>query len=417
MKTNILLLIMISIVSLLSCTQEELNNVEIIHPKTIENSLETGELFAKELATSLNNKELLSFIMNTANEKFDGDNNFLIIPNLDKQPNTKSSTNKTFRELLKTNKNHTKSTEYVQIDSLLKQIEIHNPLQQIYVMNEEIWDTTTQKPLVIYLPNNFDEKNTLWVKAYDFDGNSYQVNAQDDFDNQPIIVISQNERTVSVSKEKALDDNTYYGATPIYQNEYYNYYLIEDIEFPIISKSEATPLQYSNAIRSTTKSDCYRSTYPNQKDYINRVRITTKNAWKSIEAALKGDPELYVNVVYGAKSKGNRYITSMYKYVGTGYGRRRKIKWATKNIDIIKWSRQDNGESMKYIWYEKDGRDDSGITVNFSIDFLGYPTLTGNAEIHIWRNDDKAGESIIYYTDENNTYYNTGIVHYNIQVK
>lgn len=79
MKTNILLLIMISIVSLLSCTQEELNNVEIIHPKTIENSLETGELFAKELATSLNNKELLSFIMNTANEKFDGNNNFFII--------------------------------------------------------------------------------------------------------------------------------------------------------------------------------------------------------------------------------------------------------------------------------------------------------------------------------------------------
>lgn len=46
MKTNILLLIMISIVSLLSCTQEELNNTKIIHPKTIENLFETGELFS-----------------------------------------------------------------------------------------------------------------------------------------------------------------------------------------------------------------------------------------------------------------------------------------------------------------------------------------------------------------------------------
>lgn len=416
-----------AIAMLSSCSSDELDSAldstNVDASTNIKN--EPGEEFAKILARSLNDKDMHSFILETAFNQFDGDNNFLIIPNLDSKPATKSSNTKlTFREMLSKNSNAlTKSSGAINLDELLIKIEKEFPLQQIYVMNEEVWDTTLRSPLVVYLPNDFDEKNTLWVKGYDTKGNVYQLNAQDDFEEEPIIVVSQNERTVSVSKEKVDADGKYKGASPIYQNNNYNYYLLEDIEYPIVSNSIEIPLKdemevlLSSKLITKANTQCYRALHTYQKDYINRVRITNKSAWKSIEAALKGDPELYVNIVYGAKSKGNRQITSMYKYVGTGYGRRRKIKWATKDIDIIRWSRNDNGESMKYIWGEKDGRDDNGITVNFTVEFLGYPIVTGGAEIHVWKNDDKAGESIVYYEDGNDTYYNTGIVRYNIQVK
>lgn len=400
--------------SLLSCEKGT-----DIKPNSLpkETSLEAGEIFAKNLALSLKDEEMVSFITKTAGEQFDGDNNFLISPNLDREPITKSECNRTFRELLKDSQFKTKAAEQIDLDALLKKLEMESPLQQIYVMNEEIWDTTTQLPIVVYLPEDFDEKNTLWVTGYDIHGKAYQLDARGEFENQPIVVVSQNERTVSVSKEKVAADGIYHGAKPIYENSYFYYYLLEDIEYPIQTNYIETPLMPTSEMPQTRATDCYRASHTAQKDYINRVTITSLSAWRSIEAALKGDPELYVNVVYGEKTNGKRNITSMRKYIGTGYGRRRNIKWATKDIDILRWSRSDNGENMKYMWFEKDGRDDNGITVDFSVEFLGYPTVTGSAEIHVWKNDDNAGESVIYYQDENDTYYNTGIVKYNIQIK
>ena len=65
-----------------SCSKETLNIPDNDTNPVIMNEVESGEVFAKILATSLkDNPDLASFIKTKTMEAFDGDNNFLIIPN------------------------------------------------------------------------------------------------------------------------------------------------------------------------------------------------------------------------------------------------------------------------------------------------------------------------------------------------
>lgn len=116
-----------AIAMLSSCSSDELDSAldstNVDASTNIRN--EPGEEFAKILARSLNDKDMHSFILETAFNQFDGDNNFLIIPNLDSKPATKSSNTKlTFREMLSKNSNAlTKSSGAINLDELLIKIE------------------------------------------------------------------------------------------------------------------------------------------------------------------------------------------------------------------------------------------------------------------------------------------------------
>ena len=51
------------------------------------------------------------------------------------------------------------------------------------------------------------------------------------YENQSIIVVSRNERTVAVSKDVLGDNIEFKGAMPIHVDEKYNYYLKTDIQY------------------------------------------------------------------------------------------------------------------------------------------------------------------------------------------
>ena len=104
-----------------SCSKETLNIPDNDTNPVIMNEVESGEVFAKILATSLkDNPDLDSFIKTKTMEAFDGDNNFLIIPNID-NPQTKSGM--TFRSMLSELLIPTKSSnENMPLDSIIEDI-------------------------------------------------------------------------------------------------------------------------------------------------------------------------------------------------------------------------------------------------------------------------------------------------------
>ncbi len=60
-------------------------------------------------------------------------------------------------------------------------------------VNCKKWETSTQIPLVAYVPTNFDEKTIKYIKAFDVKGNIYYLSAQEEPE-VPVIVLSSCER-------------------------------------------------------------------------------------------------------------------------------------------------------------------------------------------------------------------------------
>ena len=81
--------------------------------------------------------------------------------------------------------------------------------------NCDNWDPATQIPLVTYVPTNFDEQTTKFVKAYDTKGKVYYLPTDEDPD-VPVVVIGSCERigyenanTIDVKPENNLKSVKY----------------------------------------------------------------------------------------------------------------------------------------------------------------------------------------------------------------
>ncbi len=394
-----------------SCSKETLNIPDNDTNPVIMNEVESGEVFAKILATSLkDNPDLDSFIKTKTMEAFDGDNNFLIIPNID-NPQTKSGM--TFRSMLSELLIPTKSSnENMPLDSIIEDIKNESPLLQVYLMNAENWNGTDQLT-VAYLPSDYDEQSTQYVPAYDSTGEKLLISPDSDFEGEPMLVVSTNERSVAIDNSKTNPDGTYKSAKPIYSNDKYSYYLLEDMVFEPITYNPETKGPIIDGIESYE--NCYRWNHSTCSDFIRRVTISNKSAWNALEKPLSGDPELYVNIIYGTSALGT--MGSTYRFVGTGYHNRNNIEWSTKNINVMRWDLIKNGKYMIYKWGEKDGKKDNDQTISASIDFLDLGLITANVNINLFKNDDPAGEAFVYYDHDNLTEYNTGSVKFDVEIR
>lgn len=84
------------------------------------------------------------------------------------------------------------------------------------------------------------------------------------------------------------------------------------------------------------------------------------------------------------------------------------IYYNTFNID-------EASTNYKYaLRYSKEAKDK---TISASIDFLGNEILTANVNIHLFKNDDPAGDAFVYYDKGNLTEYNTGSVKFDVEIK
>ena len=392
----------------LSCSKEQQN--VIIQNEFHNNKVDSlRSAFSQSVIQNIANPSFKSFVLNNASLRFDGDFNFLIVPAF----NQTKSFNSDFH-----------IPPYL-IDAIAKE----DPLLQIYVLHPDLW-TDDCPPLVIYLPEDFDDHATEFIDAHTPTGEIIQVKVKDTFDNTPVVVISRNERTVAVSSQMGETRSVDTAIIPIYESSYYSYYLQSDYYNSTIgdkannSITKATLLEETAAatLLGPPYSTCERIGIFPSKDYISKVRPTSKSSWSEIEPAIMGDPELYFFVEFGNSLGGNLEVTKEKKYVGTGYKNRNNIQWKEVNLEIIRWSLIDNGAKMRYEWWEDDGGAIINHTSTIQIDL---PDLVKNViqsqsvevTVSVGKKDDYAGAVYAYYVDENNHIYNTSYIMFELVSK
>ena len=335
---------------------------------------ESASAFAKILASSMNNSEMLDFIKEMADQRFDGDENFLIMDKLDDKA-TKSS--HTFYDMLASTV--TKSSGAYDLDNLVEAIKLNDPLLQVYVMNSELWDSGIE-PVVVLLPENYDDERLCTLTVYQMDGKSYTISSEDEIEDAPVVVLSRNERTI-VEKTKKEGNDAYYS------NDIYDYFLKEHLYTTTNSKKELTT-KSSNSIEQevavlmgTEFTNSYRNLNSSKTDYVTDVTINDKEAWKAIESGWLGDPELTLYIVYGDRSGDDMVIkhknslnsNDKFEITGNVFKNRNNIRIYPWNQETMTWSLYENGSDMVYAWNEEDNSTgDKSYYVNFSIRWYSY---------------------------------------------
>lgn len=386
---------------------------------------DNAESLAVLLSSALNNSEILDMLSEISAAQFDGDNNFLLAEHL--TPTTTRSTRSLY-ELLKANiQTRSVASESDNLDEIINNIVSADPLLQIYLMNDELLNNGIP-PVIVCLPEEYDDAVSSTLVGYDLHGNRFTLSSEELIEDRPVIVLSRNERTIAVENSRVPSSGQYMGAAPYYVSSDYHYYLKEDLTYPEeIATGDIISTNYVQTRVTTEKSedwaakilgspfnDCHRyNNYPT-KDYIKKVTIASKSAWKDMESGWLGDPDLYVYVIYGDTLLGYLSAKKVKKYVGTGYKNRNNIQWCDKDIDVIRWSLLNNGDMMKYVWYDDDGGSIISIPITAEIQAAEMEPIEVSATVDIGNKDEEGGTSLVYYYDDQSTIYNTGWVKFQI---
>lgn len=377
---------------------------------------ESASAFAKILASSMNNSEMLDFIKEMADQRFDGDENFLIMDKLDDKA-TKSS--HTFYDMLASTV--TKSSGAYDLDNLVEAIKLNDPLLQVYVMNSELWDSGIE-PVVVLLPENYDDERLCTLTVYQMDGKSYTISSKDEIEDAPVVVLSRNERTIVETKEDAKNTNAFL----LYSNDNYNYYLKSDrqesdqkiAEFMLPQTKDGgiviTPDQTAGEIMGSVFQNCYRMINKPTTDYISKITIKDKGSWTAMESAWLGDPELELHIIYAKRTQTGIALYRHEEYLKTKkFGNRNDIKEYDWNQDIMQWSLGNNGNSMTYAWNEEDNSNGTKeYKTTYSIQIVinnQILTYNGNVSFDVGNEDNDAGESFVYYNHPYGTCYSDAV--------
>lgn len=406
--------ILIAILAIFACERqhEHITDATAVSDISVD---ESADAFAKILAASMNNSEMLDFIKEMADQRFDGDENFLIMDKIDEKA-TKSS--KTFYEMLSFVA--TKSDSSYDLDTIIEEIMINDPLLQIYVMNSELWGSGIE-PLVVLLPYNYDDERECTLTGYKMSGETFTFSSEDEIDDAPVVVISRNERTIAVVKG---EEDVFFSNKPIvYSNEKMNYYLKEDID----SKSDEILATYSFPVTKDSGIDvptddvaaqlmgsefqnCFRMRNFQTKDYISKITMKDKGSWTAIESGWLGDPELRLHIVYAMRTSTGITLYRHNEYLNNNkFGNRNNIKTYDWNEEIMQWSLGNNGHSMTYAWNEEDNSDGTkDYYATYSIKIVvdnQVLTYNGMTRFDVGNEDNDAGESFVYYIDPEGSSY------------
>ena len=406
MKTKLFIIFFLSL-AIIGCNEQAKQNLDVVLPDTSVD--ENADVFARILSSSMNNPDMLDFIKEKSEERFDGDENFLIMDKIDEKA-TKSS--KTFYEMLSSVA--TKSDSSYDLDTIIEEIMINDPLLQIYVMNSELWGSGIE-PLVVLLPDNYDDERECTLNGYKMSGETFTFSSEDEIDDAPVVVISRNERTIAVVKG---EEDIFFSNKPIvYSSEKMNYYLKEDINnkpddilatysFPVTKNSgvNVPTDDVAAQLMGSEFQNCFRMINFQTKDYISKITMVDKGAWKAIESGWLGDPELRLHIVYAKRTSTGITLYRHNEYLNNNkFGNRNNIKTYDWNEEIMQWSLGNNGHSMTYAWNEEDNSDGTkDYYATYSIKIVvdnQVLTYNGMTRFDVGNEDNDAGESYVYYID------------------
>jgi hypothetical protein len=426
--------------------------------------------FAKVLASATEDADMRDFIKQASLKKFDGDNNFLFVQAEDESlnPLTKSGAS-TFKDRLREKSQViTKSSNSeVDFDKLITSIKTKYPLLQVavpdvYEGSTEAWNTNDYKPLVAFVPDDFDEKTTKSIKAFDVDGNEYELDAQNPPEN-PVIVVNENERVIAIPKSKSAETSqkcgvlleteifVYIDAVDYYEyEEYYEDLFSEmDIQVKSVDLRPSSPCDDNSGGRSDgggngngnggngnggnytpdTRSPQrdYNSDPPSvtRDDVITKAKFLSMDALKQVESWANGAPEVEMVVTYTFK-QNNTYSTQTIRKLftedgwtkGGFFGIGRSTTTKILNIPVIYWDDDNFGTLMKYTFIESDGGKTEEYTISYTNTYKaedGTITVQGSVTIPVKEWDDHIGDVVINYNDTaigEGKRYSTGLLEF-----
>lgn len=375
----------------------------------------------KTISSSLNEKNVRSFLKNEALKRFDGDFDILLSKALNEKISSEIVGVKglTFKQVLihhmikdepLSYKGTCEASNY--LDSIIKIFPlIQISIPEVFDSSTFYWDHNNYLPLTALLPVNFNE-NTENILAYDVYGNPC-ILSTNEIPDKPVFVISQNESLVAIPKRNS--DNKFKLA-PYYETEEYYYFYSEDIETSV----DIGEIEIDDELDSTISpiQDGSRDILIG-KDFLNKAKFVSKTTWRQVESWPSGRPEFKVVISYAEIVNGNYSVKTITKVLPKDGWISRYVVFnelRTKNLDlpIIKWVKANFGNSMKYTWIEQDPSDSqSTINIGYSTKFEDGDQLSTSISIKTGADDDEAGEDIVDYNDSTTgegTVYNTGIL-------
>ena len=387
---------------------------------------------AKNLAINMSNIKVREFIKQEAIKQFDGDYNFLVETNVDKDietnvDNSNARVNSVkFGNIIAGDLSHISSRTTFSISNFLDSLSLLYPLMQVAVpqlesTDAEMWDEISEIPLVAFIPSDYDESNENQViLAYDSEGNSVELDGSVE-PNELVVVISQNERVVALDGEIIGQARTNRcPEIPLEVSPNYDFYSVRSCgggDYPPPPPPPPPP-----PTPTANSCDRYRN---NGRDVLLKARFRSISQMRMLETWLQGKPEMYVLIVFSNRSSNGNVVGEIMRHnIGNEgwYHRRgifRRLVLDTKYIHqpLIRWYMDRYGDQMKYIWMEED----RGTLLSAS--FAAHAVITllnrqvvsipisATASIGIGNGDETAGSTYVEYcdnTDGDGTNYVTG---------
>jgi len=395
------------------------------------------QIFAKSLAKTVESKEIRRFLKKEINKEFDGDFNILFNSVKHKEVDGMKFSEHLIKNLppLKENSNQrlTESFNFEAIQQYLYNLDIEVkqlPLLQIampFVANE--WDSENLIPAAVFTT----EENLRTDKSVDFKGYLYNGSTKKfnnlEYPDEPVLVISENERITVFDKEEssANERSVYRCPIALYStDENYEYYhtdvLINDCggtggggTGDPTPDPDPDPDPEENCDREGNFSSLDR-------EQLRNIEFLSMSKLRSMEGWLAGKIELRANVIHYYKNPNEP--ETMVALIYEKRDQFRGCSWFncwTRVFDpkrnIFPWNPEDNGDRMKIRWYEDnvssvDAKVSTGFKVKPEIFDISVGELSFDVELNIKGKNKLMGDNYIYYCDDFSRRYDNGFIEF-----
>ncbi|WP_288006870.1 hypothetical protein [Thermonema sp.] len=281
------------------------------------------------------------------------------------------------------------------------------------------WDAKSLVPLVAYIPS---KKEGDIIPAYDFEGNYYELSAKEE-PKQPVIVISENEWTLALSKNDEAARCPEILRASAYEDEHYVYVFRDKYEEAVIacggggvppSGGGSTPPNQP----PVSNPSCPREGRVGVYDFVGNTKFTNMTQLRRVREWYDGKLELRTRIYYAdyqigdvleAASKSirvpQRYFTECKLLFTDCY-----TVWYNLNLRLERWDPQHWGDRICIEWSEMDNDSEAATTTHTfklgpytkTIQYTNGDDTMESAEV--WYCDNVLGEGFLYSTGTFNFY-------------
>ena len=408
MKKHIMIFLMFA--GLAAC-QPETEDILPSHTQPPVAAGDTGDQIARQLSRQLTDPQVRAFIKKNLMIKFDGDYNFLLALHYREQ----ASGTKSISELLQPEFGEGRLEDIIAADPLLQ---IAMPTLESFAAPD--WNTELQIPLVVYRPPDADLSKISSLPAYR-NGALEMLDITREPD-EPILVLSHNERTVAVPADELPVDRRSLAAQDCSPSSVGSfgglfYYLKDALEQCYGTEGlPQNPVEEEGCDRDRSAG----------KDHVIRAKFTTMNYMREAEHYLDGNPEVYFIVTLASKNPSG-FASLRKSFPSTDRSQWKNCgifscvpEWHEKSQPVFIWDKEVFGDLVRYDWFEEDfSTAKIDITLGLTSKFENV-SVSGNVKITISKKDYFLDQDFVYYCDEadgTGSDYNTGKLYFTVNNK